>query len=224
MSVPQPIRDSLFQLLSEVRHATGIPRLSILGRARSQPTSDARAVFAAAATRIATRDQIAQFLRRDRKTIDHLIRTTQSPQHPHSEILQALLQDQHTPVHQIHPHLRQPDHPMNVRRPDPTHRIDLTHIADTCREIQALLDRFQNDPRTTEYEALAVLRETGIHANSLYVELRTRRRLAGFEADPYNQSSGLESWISMAEACADPPKPQTTHPPRNPRPATHAAA
>lgn len=224
MSLPLELRKELLSLLGAVCEATGARTSSVLGRSRRQSTCDTRAAFVhlAAATTAATTAQIAEFLRRDRTSIDHLKKVAEAhiAQYPQFAVtITLLLQERQPPVHSVHPHLHQPAKPMNLRRATPNHKLNVYHIAQAAREIHAVLERFAADPLTTDLEALVLLRETGSHCMSHYGDIRNHRRIDGLEADPHNDDRGLESWLSLAEITADPPKPQRTHPPRNPRPA-----
>lgn len=237
-----PIRERLLKLLQSVSRATGVPTASILGRSRHAKVARARAIFTwIAVEEQIQREQIGQFLRRDRSTISHaLTEIKHYALHEASpyevEVLLALFQThnhcaipglpspQVHPVHQVHPHLHQPTNPMTVPTAPAKHTLNVTHIAQAARDIQSVLDRFAADPLTTDLEALVLLRETSSHCMSHYSDIRTRRRMAGLEADPHNDNRGLESWIAMAETAAEAPTPKRTHPPRNIIPAAPAFA
>ncbi len=225
MSLPMPIRQQLLQLLQSVSRATGVPTASLLGRSRHAKVTQARSIFAFLATRLGiSTAQTGEFLRRDRSAIQHAIRTIEAElllnpdAHPIS-LIPHLLQDHipTPPVHQIHPHLHQPTKLMTLRRPPKSHRLDVAHVADAARKFQAALSAFAADERTTELEALVFLRETAAHCMAHYTAIRTSRRIACLEADPYNEDRGLESWIDLAETAAE------VRPPTAPtRRATHA--
>jgi hypothetical protein len=233
MSLPLPLRHQLLRLLSDVSQATGIKSATILGRSRHQPVADARFLFVhVAAHHAATREQIAEFLRRDRTSIDHALRVVAAlietqPDSNMATLVEALSQDatsQIPSVPQIHHHLHQPTTPMITKRAPADHKLRIDLIADAAREISSVLEKFSQAPGVTDLETLVLLRETAAHCMSHYTDVRCYRRREGHEPDPYNDCKGLEAWISLAENAADPPAPQRLHPARNPRPATAAPA
>lgn len=242
MSIPIEIRLVLLRRIQEISATTGVKASAILGRSRHQKVAEARALFVwlADVTTSATTEQIAEFIHRDRTTVIHLMKVGQAliEQRPVSaaagsairlrQEIQFIPPPQPIPsaltVPQIHPHLHQPAKPMTLRTATPNHKLNVPHIAQAAREIQAVLDRFAADPLTTDLEALVLLRETSSHCMSHYGDIRTRRRMAGLEADPHNDNRGLESWIAMAETAADAPAPKRTHPARNVIPASSAVA
>ena len=57
-----------------------------------------------------------------------------------------------------------------------------------------------------------------------YIGIRTARRLAGLDADPYPTDRGLESWLTFEEMKDDAfLKLRRKHPPRNRRPTAASA-
>ncbi len=231
MSLPLPVRQQLLRLLGDVSQATGVKTATLLGRSRHQPVTDARFLFIHVAVHhVAAREQVAEFLRRDRTTIDHALRVVASliktnPASNLATLAEALSQP---PVHQVHPvhptfpHLFQPATPMITKRAPRGHKLQVDVVADAAREFTALLDRFVQDPRVTDIEVMRFLKETGIHCHSHYTDIRAWRRREGLEVDPGNDCRGLEAFLAMAEDHADHPQPQPTYPPRNPRPAAAA--
>lgn len=108
--------------------------------------------------------------------------------------------------------------PMEVSRPSRGHKLNSSVVADAARRFTALLEDLRTSRNMTEYEMLVFLRETGAHCMGHYKQLRILRRMRGDEADPYNDESSFEAWLSVEEFNHERlPQARRTHPARNRR-------